>query len=155
MTAKDWLLLLVPIVSNLLIDGIIVILLQKFVIDKYIKRRLLKDEIVKSFLEKLKGINQHLIELNFESMRGNLVDVKSIQDKVVDLCEYFHPNVYDLKKFEKKFNKMNEYWMNFQTAYTSYIGKTLTDNMRKDLGEKMQKFYDSVSMLNKYVRKHY
>ena len=46
MTYKDWILLLVPIALNLIIDGIVVVILQKIVLDKYIKRRLLKDEIV-------------------------------------------------------------------------------------------------------------
>lgn len=45
MTAKDWLLLFVPIAFN----GIVIVLFQKFVIDKYLKHRMLKDEIVKTF----------------------------------------------------------------------------------------------------------
>ena len=110
MTGKEWLLLLLPIVINLLVDGVLVFILQKFIADKYIKRRILKDEIVKTFLQKLKDLNQCLIEVNFGSMRGDAMDkhVLSIQEMVVDLCEYFHPNIYDLKKFEDKFNKFND-----------------------------------------------
>ena len=52
MTNKDWILLLVPVAMNLIIDGIVVVFLQKIVLDKYIKRRLLKDEIVMNFLNK-------------------------------------------------------------------------------------------------------
>ena len=71
MTNKDWILLIVPIVSNLIFDGVVIFILQKFVLDRYIKRRLLKDEIVINFLNKLKNISDHLIEANFDSMRGN------------------------------------------------------------------------------------
>lgn len=45
MEMKDWILLLVPIVFN----GIIITVFQKLLVDKYLKRRLLKDEIVKTF----------------------------------------------------------------------------------------------------------
>ena len=43
MEAKDWIILILPIISN----GIILVIFQKLIVDKYIKHRLLKDEIVK------------------------------------------------------------------------------------------------------------
>lgn len=53
MEVKDWILLLVPIAFN----GIIFVVFQKVVIDKYLKHRMLKDEIVKTFLDMLKELS--------------------------------------------------------------------------------------------------
>ena len=52
MSEKDWILVLIPIISNLILDGVVIFILQKVVLDRYIKRRLLKDEIVVDFLNK-------------------------------------------------------------------------------------------------------
>ena len=71
MSEKDWILVLIPIISNLILDGIVIFILQKVVLDRYIKRRLLRDEIVADFLNKLKNISDKIIEANFDSMAGN------------------------------------------------------------------------------------
>lgn len=160
MTNKDWTLLLLPIILNLICDGIVIVILQKLVIDKYIKRRLLRDEIVKNFLNKLKGISDRIIEMNFDSMRGE-IDLVSmhlipVQDMLAELSKYFNTNNYDLKKFEEKYNNLNDAWMTFQIMLNEYASqKEVTMPMRMDLGVKMQKVYDSLSELIEHVRKNY
>lgn len=84
MTIKDWILLLLPIVFN----GIILVIFQKFVIDKYIKHRMLKDEIVKEFLDMLKDLISYMIQSNFESMNdGDSINnnVSIMQKKLVEM----------------------------------------------------------------------
>lgn len=97
MEMKDWILLLVPIVFN----GIIITVFQKFLVDKYLKRRLLKDEIVKYFLDKLKLFNDLMIQSNFDSMiNGDSIsgNILKMQDVLADLIKYFDTNSYDLKR---------------------------------------------------------
>ena len=160
MTNKDWILLLVPVALNLIFDGIVVVILQKFVLDKYIKRRLLKDEIVMSFLNKLKSISDRLMEANFDSMRGNSDIVPKhilpIQDLLADTTKYYNTNIYDLKQFKECFDNVTNDWMRFQGTLNEYASKDeLTDSMRYDLGVKMQQFFDSLTMLIENVRKKY
>lgn len=160
MTNKDWILLLLPIILNLICDGIVIVFIQKLVIDKYIKRRLLRDEIVKTFLNKLKEISDRLIEMNFDSMRGEMdlvsKHVVPVQGLMAELSKYFNTNNYDLKKFEEKYNDLNNAWMTFQIILNEYaLQKEATMPMRMDLGAKMQKVFDSLSELIEYVRKNY
>lgn len=75
MEVKDWILLLVHIAFN----GIIFVVFQKVVIDKYLKHRMLKDEIVKTFLDMLKELISHMIQSNFDSM----IDGESINSNVL------------------------------------------------------------------------
>ena len=160
MTNKDWVLLFIPIVSNLIFDGIVIFVLQKVVLDRYIKRRLLKDEIVINFLNKLKNISDHMIEANFDSMRVN-TDIATkhiipIQGLVADTTKYFYTNIYDLKNFKDKFDDLTNKWMCFQNTLNEYASRDeLTDSMRLDLGTKMQLFFDSLSVLIESVRKKY
>jgi len=160
MTNKDWILLLVPVALNLIIDGIVVVILQKIVLDKYIKRRLLKDEIVMNFLNKLKNISDRIMEANFDSMRGNSDIVPKhilpIQDLLADTTKYYNTNIYDLKQFKECFDNVTNDWMRFQGTLNEYASKDeLTDFMRNDLGVKMQQFFDSLTMLIENVRKKY
>ena len=160
MTNKDWFLLFVPIVSNLLFDGIVIFILQKFVLDRYIKRRLLKDEIVINFLNKLKNISDNLIEANFDSMRGNpdivTKHIIPIQGLLADTTKYYNTNIYDLKQFKEHFDDLTNKWMCFQNTLNEYASKDeLTDSMRLDLGMKMQYFFDSLTVLIESVRKKY
>lgn len=155
MQKKDWILLLVPILFN----GIVLVIFQKVVIDKYLKHRMLKDEIVKTFLDMLKELISHMIQSNFESMvDGESINnnVLIIQKKIVNIVKYYHTNCFDLKKFQDEFDTLNERWMSFQDALNEYASKPeITIQMRKDLGGKMQSFYDSVNVLVEKVRKKY
>ena len=36
MSEKDWILVLIPIISNLILDGIVIFILHKVVLDRYI-----------------------------------------------------------------------------------------------------------------------
>lgn len=155
MTAKDWILLFVPIAFN----GVILTIFQKLMVDKYLKHRLLKDEIVKSFLDKLKAFNDLMIQSNFDSMiNGDSIsgNILKMQDVLADLVKYFDTNSYDLKKFKKKFNKLNDTWMCFMNTYQDYSRKLkLTDEMALDLGNKMQNIKDTLHKTINYVRKKY
>ena len=160
MTNKDWILLLVPVALNLIIDGIVVVILQKIVLDKYIKRRLLKDEIVMIFLNKLKSISDRMMEANFDSMRGKSDIVSKhilpIQDLLADTIKYYNTNIYDLKQFKECFDNVTNAWMHFQSTLNEYADKDeLTYFMKNDLGVKMQQFFDSLTMLIENVRKKY
>ena len=160
MTNKDWILLIVPIVSNLIFDGVVIFILQKFVLDRYIKRRLLKDEIVINFLNKLKNISDHLIEANFDSMKGNpdivTKHIIPIQDLLADTTKYYNTNIYDLRQFKGCFDDLTNNWMCFQNTLNEYASKDeLTEPMRLDLGIKMQHFFDSLAVLVEEVRKKY
>lgn len=155
MTTKDWVLLLVPICFN----GIIIVLFQKFVLDKYIKHRMLKDEIVKTFLDMLKDLIGHMIQSNFDSMtNGDSINanVRIMQDKIVDVVKYYHINNYDLKKFKKKFDAFNNNWMSFQKYLNNCASQSeQTDKMRAELGVKIQNVFDSLDELIAKVRKKY
>ncbi len=155
MTIKDWILLLLPIVFN----GIILVIFQKFVIDKYIKHRMLKDEIVKEFLDMLKDLISHMIQSNFESMNdGDSINnnVSIMQKKLVEIVKYYHTNEYDLKKFKKEYETLNENWMTFQNTLNNYANRDpQTEQMKLDLGEKMQEVFDSLNSLIEKVRKKY
>ena len=115
MEAKDWIILILPIISN----GIILVIFQKLIVDKYIKHRLLKDEIVKSFMDKLKELLELMIQTNFDSMvDGDSVNnnIVRLQSKIVDIVKFYYTNNYDLKKFNKEFEIFNNNWMTFQTT---------------------------------------
>ena len=160
MSEKDWILLLIPIISNLILDGIVVFILQKVVLDRYIKRRLLREEIVADFLNKLKNISDKIIEANFDSMAGNpdiiTKHIIPIQCLVTDITKYYNANIYDLKQFKEKFDDLTDKWMCFQNKLNEYASQSrLTSLMQIDLGSKMQRFYDSLTVLISIVRKKY
>ena len=160
MSEKDWILLLIPIISNLILDGIVIFILQKVVLDRYIKRRLLRDEIVADFLNKLKNISDKIIEANFDSMAGNpdiiTKHIIPIQYLVTDITKYYNANIYDLKKFKEKFNDLTDKWMSFQNKLNEYASQSgVASLMLIDLGSKMQRFYDSLTELISIVRKKY
>lgn len=154
MEAKDWIILILPIISN----GIILVIFQKLIVDKYIKHRLLKDEIVKSFMDKLKELLELMIQSNFDSMvDGNSVNdnIRKIQSKIVDIVKYYHTNNYDLKKFNKEFETFNNNWMIFQTTCNIYALQDFTMEKKRDLGNKIQSVFDSLQELVNVVRKKY
>ena len=160
MSEKDWILLLIPIISNLILDGIFIFILQKVVLDRYIKRRLLRDEIVADFLNKLKNISDKIIEANFDSMAGNpdiiTKHILPIQSLVADITKYYNANIYDLKQFKEKFNDLTDKWMSFQNKLNEYASQSgVTSLMLIDLGSKMQRFYGSLTELISIVRKKY
>ena len=160
MSEKDWILLLIPIISNLILDGIVIFILQKVVLDRYIKRRLLRDDIVADFLNKLKNISDKIIEANFDSMAGNpdiiTKHIIPIQYLVTDITKYYNANIYDLKKFKEKFNDLTDKWMSFQNKLNEYASQSgVASLMLIDLGSKMQRFYDSLTELISIVRKKY
>lgn len=154
MEPKDWIILILPIISN----GIILVVFQKLIVDKYIKHRLLKDEIVKSFMDKLKELLELMIQSNFDSMvDGNSVNdnTRKMQSKIVDIVKYYHTNNYDLKKFNKEFEAFNDNWMIFQTTYCTYALQDFTMEKKMDLGKKMQSVFDSLETLINEVRRRY
>ena len=160
MSEKDWILLLIPIISNFILNGIVIFILQKVVLDKYIKRRLLRDEIVADFLNKLKNISDKIIEANFDSMAGNpdiiTKHIIPIQSLVTDITKYYNTNIYDLKQFKEKFDDLIDKWMCFQNKLNEYASQSeVTSLMLIDLGSKMQRFYDSLTVLISIVRKKY
>lgn len=154
MEAKDWIILILPIISN----GIILVIFQKLIVDKYIKHRLLKDEIVKSFMDKLKELLELMIQSNFDSMvyGVNVNDnIEKMQSKIVDIVKFYYTNNYDLKKFNKEFEVFNNNWMTFQTTCNIYALQDLTTEKKKDLGNKIQSVFDSLQKLVNVVRKKY
>lgn len=154
MEAKDWIILILPIISN----GIILVIFQKLIVDKYIKHRLLKDEIVKSFMDKLKELLELMIQTNFDSMvDGDSVNnnIVRLQSKIVDIVKFYYTNNYDLKKFNKEFEIFNNNWMTFQTTCNIYALQDLTMEKKKDLGNKIQSVFDSLQKLINVVRKKY
>ncbi len=126
----------------------------------YNKNGLLKDEIVMSFLNKLKHISDCMIEANFYSMRGNSDIVNKhiipIQNLLADVTKYYNTNFYDLKQFKECFDSVTDYWMCFQSTLNEYASKDeVTDFMRNDLGVKIQQFFNSLTILIENVRKKY
>lgn len=159
MTIKDWMLLLVPIVANLVVDGFLIVLLDKFLIDRFVKRRVFKDEIVKEFMNKLKAFSDCMMQANFDAMiDGDSVNenVPIMQSFMVDLTKYYNTNIYDLNQFKIKYDALTNHWMIFQNTLNAYaLQEDLTANMRIDLGKKIQLVFDSLSDLIECVRKKY
>lgn len=154
MEPKDWIILILPIISN----GIILVVFQKLIVDKYIKHRLLKDEIVKSFMDKLKELLELMIQSNFDSMideNSENDNIAKIQSKIVDIVKYYYTNNYDLKKFNKEFETFNNNWMIFQKTCNIYALQDFTMEKKMDLGNKMQSVFDSLQELVNVVRKKY
>lgn len=154
METKDWIILILPIISN----GIILVIFQKLIVDKYIKHRLLKDEIVKSFMDKLKELLELMIQSNFDSViDGDSVNdnIAKMQSKIVDIVKYYYTNNYDLKKFNIKFETFNNNWMIFQKTCNIYALQDFTMEKKMDLGNKMQSVFDSLQELVNVVRKKY
>ena len=154
METKDWIILILPIISN----GIILVVFQKLIVDKYIKHRLLKDEIVKSFMDKLKELLELMIQSNFDSMideNSENDNIAKMQSKIVDIVKYYYTNNYDLKKFNKEFETFNNNWMIFQKTCNIYALQDFTMEKKMDLGNKMQSVFDSLQELVIVVRKKY
>lgn len=154
METKDWIILILPIISN----GIILVIFQKLIVDKYIKHRLLKDEIVKSFMDKLKELLELMIQSNFDSViDGDSVNdnIAKMQSKIVDIVKYYYTNNYDLKKFNIEFETFNNNWMIFQKTCNIYALQDFTMEKKMDLGNKMQSVFDSLQELVNVVRKKY
>ena len=155
MTTKDWILLLVPILSN----GVLIVFLQKVLLEKYIRSSLLKAEITKEFLKKLKKFSDFMIQSNIESMidpNNASKNVKGMQDIMIEIVKFQATNEYDLKKVKTQFDDFNNTWMCFSNAYQSCSKeKVITDEMLLDLGTKLQSVYDKLHKLIKKVRKSY
>ena len=79
-----------------------------------------------------------------------------IQSLVTDITKYYNTNIYDLKQFKEKFNDLTDKWMSFQNKLNEYASQSgVTSLMLIDLGSKMQRFYDSLTVLLSFVRKKY
>lgn len=79
-----------------------------------------------------------------------------IQSLVADITKYYNTNIYDLKQFKEKFDDLIDKWMCFQNKLNEYASQSeVTSLMLIDLGSKMQRFYDSLTVLISIVRKKY
>ena len=75
---------------------------------------------------------------------------------MTDITKYYNTNIYDLKQFKEKFDDLTDKWMCFQNKLNEYASQSgVTSLMLIDLGSKMQRFYDSLTVLISIVRKKY
>lgn len=155
MTTKDWILLLVPIFCN----GVFFVILQKVFLDKYIRHRLMKESIIKEFLDKLKSLSDLMIQSNFDSRSNSdsiSESITEIQKRYVDLVKFTAANTYDLKKFNADFNQLCTQWDLFVCYYNKFmLDKNKTIEQCQVLGKKLQDIFDLLQKLISKVRKKY
>lgn len=155
MTTKDWILLFVPILCN----GILFVIFQKVFLDRYIRRRLMKEDIIKEFLNKLKSFSDLIIQSGFDSNRdANSVpeNVSEMQNRYIDLIKFNTANKYDLTKFSSAFDQFCKNW----SMFVDYYNKLALDRIKKFeqrevVGDKLQDVFDSLNVLIETVRKKY
>lgn len=157
MESKEWLIMLVPICAH----GVIVFIFQKIIstkIERQNRKNSLKDEVVLLFWKKLQSLNTSFIHTNISILRNpnNLnVGLLEIENRIMDIIEYYDTNVYDLCDFKEEYNRLTKAWDDFVAVSKSLENITLTQENQRTLGEKIQKVKENNLKLISSVRKKY
>lgn len=155
MEIKDWLLLIVPIVSN----GIILYFFQRC----FEKRQDLRNDVIKVFWNKLQELNDAFIQANIETMKTEELEKSKIVNKnlmiiqefILELIKYYDTNQYDLKVFAIFFNDLQKKWQDFQDTCNEYRPVNIDDEIKLKLGEKLQLVKEANQKLINEVRDKY
>lgn len=157
METKDWIVLIVPIVSN----GILLFAFQKLFekqISKLNKRQDIRNEVFLAFWKKLQDLNDLFIQVNIQSRRDPSIAGKSVSvfgEQVLAITQYYDTNKYDLVKFESSFKKFQNSWNDFLSCWSLYANTPLTSDMQLALGQKLQLVKEANQELIDEVRKKY
>ena len=154
MDRKDWILLIIPVILN---GGLIFIFqnIIKIRIEKLTKKNLLKDEIILEFFKELQKLNKLFIDVNIEAQKNPEsipLGLTKIENLIVYIIQIYDTNIFDLKQFENEYNSFNNAWNEFIKTYIELTGKILTNQDRKNLGEKIQTVKDMLKKLIIKVR---
>ena len=157
MSKSDWITMVFPIIAN----GILLYLFHKGIEKKFEqdgKRNKLRDEVIILFWKKMQQVNDALISANREtrknrnSLQENLIIIK---DKVFESVQFYDTNNYDLKIFEKEYDKWNEAWNDFVKELERNLGKNLSTQTQQLLGIKLQYFKENTEKFIEIIRKKY
>lgn len=158
METKDWILLIIPIIMNGIINGIILFVFQKIIslkLKHIEKLNALRDEAFISFLKKLQNFNEVLIQVNWTFMRNpDLIyykELSKINESVHSIIQYYDTNKYDLEIFSKEYND----WNKSLEKFTYTISSTLTPKMKFELGSNLQDLKNQTQNLIDVIRKNY
>jgi len=157
METKDWIVLIVPIVSN----GVLIFAFQKLFekrIAKLNKRQDIRNEVFLAFWKKLQDLNDLFIQVNIQSKRDPSIAGNSLSifgEQILAITQYYDTNKYDLVKFDPLFKKFQNRWNDFLSIWSSYANTPLTSDMQLALGQKLQLVKESNQELIDEVRKKY
>jgi len=157
METKDWIMLIIPIVAN----GFVIFIFQKLFekrLKEITKRQDIRDKVLYTFWEKLQSLNDSFIQLNIQSRNDPSIAENCISifgPQVFEIARYYDTNKYDLKIFERNFNELQNTWNEFNSIWYSYANKSLTSEMKINLGHKLQLVKTANLELIDEVRKKY
>ena len=157
MEAKDWILLVVPIISN----GIFVFIFQKIIIvkiEKINQRNAIKNDVYKNFWYKLRELNESFIQANINTQKEPWTikeNLENIKEKILETVKYYDCNEFDLRFLEKLVKKMTKNWDEFQNIYNMYLRTEANFIKVQELGKKLQLVKECVQEMIKKLRKKY
>lgn len=162
METEDWILLIIPIIMNGIINGIILFVFQKIIslkLKHIEKLNTIRDKVFISFWEKLQNFNEVLIQANWTVMRNPdsiySKELSKINESVHSIIQYYDTNKYDLEIFSKEYNEWNKSLENFTSTIVIYFNEPLTPKMKSELGSNLQDLENQTQNLINVIRKKY
>lgn len=157
MTKFDWITMLVPII----VEGFLLFIFQKGIekkLERIEKRNELRDKVLISFWDKMQEVNDTLISANIATMRDAdslETNLLMIRDSVLSIEQFYDTNKYDLKIFEKDFEKWSKSWNDFTKILLESAKRKMTTQMQQQLGNKLQIFKENTSRFIEEIRRKY
>ena len=157
MELKDWIILIVPIISN----GILITLFQTILnrkIERKNKRQKLRDQTFMLFLEHVQKLNDIFITANADAQQNPnslSINLSIMQNQVLVIVTYYNTNKFDLDIFSSMFISFINKWQDFINTYKSYSNTSLTKCMQDELGNKLQLAMNENQELINEIRKKY
>lgn len=159
MTVKDWIQLIVPIVSNFFISGIVLVFITKAIEGHFSskeRKRIYVHQLLTDIAVQLNTCYTRSIKIQYgkpgEEMAQNIL---SLNDAIVDLNEYLKVNTDFIHKYENK-HKMSFLLPSFvdMVKRMNNIGYIVNDKHiveYSEISEDLDSIYKIITeMLNKY-----
>ena len=157
MKTKDWILLIVPILSN----GLLIYILQLTIsrkMERLDKRNKLRDDVFLTFWGKLQKLNDVFIETNMNTQKKPETlgaGLEEINDSVLDIIQFYDRSLFDLEIISLEYNDWINSWNQFVSTLKQYNNSQLTESDQLKLGNELQNFKDKTHDLIKVTREKY
>ena len=144
MEAKDWILLIIPIIFN----GVIVLIIQIIFENKKLKREV-KFPYYQNLSKLLKEVNATFIQENID-VQTKKRDVNEtiifLENSIVEIIKYYDSNQLYLSKIRPEYQLLLHSWGSFINA-TKMVSNPLTEIDKMELGVKVQDIKNNLDKL--------
>ncbi|MCI9087058.1 MAG: hypothetical protein HFJ32_00625 [Clostridia bacterium] len=110
----------------------------------------------------MQSLNDTFINTNIEVGKNpNKIGdgIENIQQEILKIVQYYDTNKFDLETFNILFNDLELKWEDFRKTYCQYANKydntPVPEQIRKELGKKLQAVKDKNQEIILRVRKEY